>query len=606
MVLEEEILPYLQWLTGGPEGSIGAIPWFFVIVFALLVLGLLLGFAISAARHGPLGGGDRVYRTLTAGFREMTHLSGRRIWALARLAIKEALRRRVVVALIVFLVILLFASWFLKADHKDPTKLYMSFVLTATTYLMLGIALVLSAFSLPTDFKTKTIYTVVTKPVRSGEIVLGRILGFSLLGTVMLLIMALSSYVFVIRSLSHAHEIDAANLRRIEGPGGEVIGYEGRTTRDLYHRHTIDLGSEKSGTAIVENGHYHTIEGEDGPVVSSSQGLLRARQPLYGKLRYLDRKGVDKERGISVGSEWTYRSFIEGNSQAAAIWTFRGLDASQVIETESGEQLPVGLIVRVFKTHKGIIGKAITGGIQVRNPETGLTSELYPFEALDAQVDEQNIPRKLTSTENEPIDLFDDIVTEKGGRMELIVQCLERGQYFGFAQPDCYIRLPDASPAWNLVKVYSSIWVQMVIVVAIGVSASTLLNGPVAMLFTVSFILLGFFKDFFEGVATGTEYGGGPVESLYRLLTQKNIITDLDPGAGATFIQSVDSVLKLFMLAIAQVLPDFSSFSTVGFAAYGFNVPPDRVLQDLTICLAYVAGTAVVGYFLLRTREVAK
>ena len=37
-------------------------------------------------------------------------------------------------------------------------------------------------FSLPADIKTKTIYTVVTKPVRPGEIVLGRIVGFSLVG----------------------------------------------------------------------------------------------------------------------------------------------------------------------------------------------------------------------------------------------------------------------------------------------------------------------------------------------------------------------------------------------------------------------------------------
>jgi len=47
---------------------------------------------------------------------------------------------------------------------------------------VLLIALLVSAFSLPNDFKTKTIYTVVTKPVRAGDIVLGRILGFTIVG----------------------------------------------------------------------------------------------------------------------------------------------------------------------------------------------------------------------------------------------------------------------------------------------------------------------------------------------------------------------------------------------------------------------------------------
>ena len=51
---------------------------------------------------------------------------------------------------------------------------------------------------------------------------------------------------------------------------------------------------------------------------------------------------------------------------------------------------------------------------------------------------------------------------------------------------------------------------------------------------------------------------------------------------------------------------ELSAFSTVEFAAFGFDVPWGRVFQDLAVCLAYVAGAVVVGYFLLRTREVAR
>jgi hypothetical protein len=54
------------------------------------------------------------------------------------------------------------------------------------------------------------------------------------------------------------------------------------------------------------------------------------------------------------------------------------------------------------------------------------------------------------------------------------------------------------------------------------------------------------------------------------------------------------------------VLPDFRSFSTVGYVAYGFNIPMNQVFQDLTVCAAYLAGLFVFGYFFLRTREVAK
>ena len=46
-----------------------------------------------------------------------------------------------------------------------------------------------------------------TKPVRTSEIVLGRIVGFTIIGTVLLAVMGVSSYLFVVRSLAHTHEI---------------------------------------------------------------------------------------------------------------------------------------------------------------------------------------------------------------------------------------------------------------------------------------------------------------------------------------------------------------------------------------------------------------
>ena len=105
-------------------------------------------------------------------------MSPRRVSALAWLAVKESIRRRVVVAFAVFIVVLLFAGWFLDPGSTTRPRLYMSFVLTATSYLVLVLMLFLSVFSLPADLKSRTLHTVVTKPVRASEIVLGRMLGF--------------------------------------------------------------------------------------------------------------------------------------------------------------------------------------------------------------------------------------------------------------------------------------------------------------------------------------------------------------------------------------------------------------------------------------------
>ena len=92
--------------------------------------------------------------------------------------------------------------------------------------------------------------------------------------------------------------------------------------------------ADGNGKALSTNEHEHAITDVEHaaakPCTTSAvrEGLLRARVPQYGKLRFLDRKGVDVAKGISVGNEWTYRSFIEGGTPAAAIWTFSGINES--------------------------------------------------------------------------------------------------------------------------------------------------------------------------------------------------------------------------------------------------------------------------------------
>ena len=187
------------------------------------------------------------------------------------------------------------------------------------------------------------------------------------------------------------------------------------------------------------------------------------------------------------------------------------------------------------------------------------------------------------------------------------MQCLDRAQYYGFAQPDCYIRLPDGSPLWNFVKAQVSIWVQMVLVIAIGVTCSTLVNGPVAMLFTVSFIMLGFFRQFFVDVATGKQVGGGPVESLVRLVTQRNQMTPIDRQ-----LRHAIDARRRRRAQDGDAEPDATCCPISARSARSTTWPTDstfplnQLAQDLTIGLAYVVGLCIIGYFFLRTREVAK
>ncbi len=613
MVVENEITSFLGWLlpSAGPNASPGALVLFLLIVAILAVLGLVGGYLVSLVRHGPLKAGDLVYRTLAASVQEATHLSLRRVMALAGLSIKEALRRRVLVALGVFVIVLVFAAWFLKNDYRDPVGLYLSVVFNATTFLTLVVAPVLSTFSLPGDFKSKTIYTIVTKPVRPAEIVLGRIIGFAAIGTLLMAIMGTLGYVFVVRALDHTHEVELATLSNVTDASGETVGKQGQTSVDLFHRHDVVIDADGQGEALSANGHTHRITQEgDRYVVSGPEGLIQARVPKRGEITFLDRQGVAKSKGISVGKEWAYRSYIDGGTKAAAIWTFDNVTPALLIEDESGAQaLPIELLVRVFRSFKGDVNRGILGSIRLRNPDNpDLQSEEITFTAKDFSIERYDVPRAQFAQvdgQRKAVDLIDDL-TSKDGRLEVVVQCLEGGHYFGFARADMFIRRPDASPLMNYVKATIIAWVQMVIVVSIGVAASTLLSGPIALLFTVAFLVLGYNREYFFQIATEQSYGGGPIESLVRLVTQKNVMTPFDPSPQVALMQRIDDGLEGLMWAVAQMVPDLPALSAQSYVSEGFDIPWAMVGRAVALMLAYVVGLSAAGYFFFRTREVAR
>jgi len=647
MVDELQLPPFLDWY--GP-----ALLQWLLIVSIVAVAGTVLGYFVAALRHGPLAGFRVTGHVLVTAVEDLVRISPRRVWALSWLAVKEAIRRRVVVGFLVFIVVLLFAGWFLDPSSPEPARLYLSFVLTATSYLVLLLVLFLSAFSLPADIRSRTMYTVVTKPVRQSEIVLGRVLGFTLMGTGLLVVMGAISYFFVVRGLSHTHTLRQEDVQRLETAwakqqaDGKPAPIQTLHTSSVYgHQHTVEVdlsGKEKSlQTQLnLEQGHWHDLSGELLPKaagengvklkyqISAPEGALVARVPIRGrKIRFRDREGLDAKEGINVGDEWTYRSYIQGGSQAAAIWEFEGLRSE-----DFRDEVPVEMSIGVFRTHKGNIVKGVLGSLSVRNPDNGLTVEVEIFESKEFRINRLVIPRKITKfssaqmipqrvrtargvemspapekmdpklAEKKEFDLFEDLVSN--GKVELWLRCLEPGQYFGAAQPDLYVRADDASFKLNFVKGYFGIWTQMVLVIAFGVMFSTFLSGPVAMLATLGIVVAGLFSSFMFDLAHGKTYGGGPVESVIRLFTQQNVMSEMDPGLTTTVAKMVDYVLLHFLQAVAAIIPAFGNFSYADWVADGFNVSADLVLSHSLMVLGFVIPLVVAGYLFLKTREVAR
>jgi lysylphosphatidylglycerol synthetase-like protein (DUF2156 family) len=144
---------YSEWLFEKNALRDGAI-----LSVTLALLGFIIGYIVSVFKYGPSEGFLRVSQIIGQLFTvDLPKLSFRRIYAMAKLAVKESIRKKILVLIGIFIVAMMFAGWYLDPDADSPARLYLVFVLTATNYLVILLGLFISCFSIPADIKSRTI-----------------------------------------------------------------------------------------------------------------------------------------------------------------------------------------------------------------------------------------------------------------------------------------------------------------------------------------------------------------------------------------------------------------------------------------------------------------
>src|SRR5438309_765691 len=80
----------------------------------------------------------------------------------ARVSLKEAVRKRVMLVFAAMALIFLFYHWFVPYKAEDQIRNYVAGVYLSIMILFLLIAGLLGAFSIPSDVKSQVIHTIVT------------------------------------------------------------------------------------------------------------------------------------------------------------------------------------------------------------------------------------------------------------------------------------------------------------------------------------------------------------------------------------------------------------------------------------------------------------
>ena len=497
--------------------------------------------------------------------------------SVARLSSTESVRRKISYFFLALMLVILFANWFVPHKPEDQVRNYVGIVDKVMTPLLILPAALLAAFAIPTDIKKQTIHTIVTKPVERFEIISGRIIGYSMLMTLMLFIMSTFSLFFVLRGINPEARAES----------------------------------------------------------------LKARVPIYGELSFIDQRGRGKDKqyapgkSTNVGREWGYRGYIEGadpnkaGTLHYAVWDMRELPS----DLDDRQSVRCEVTFDIYRTTKGREKKGVSASFFFETWQfTEENREAYRNELREGKVSEGELAKKYGYFEarevviadfhtigvDVPVELFHN--AQETGRppdqapLRVWVRCDSTSQFIGMARYDLFLREDDPSEGsslfafiWNFYKYTFGIWFRLVLFVSLCVAFSARLGGVLAFMSTALIYVLGGLREFLQEVASGKNIGGGPLESAHRLVTRQKVTVELKDTTVVSVIRAVDSFSRAIFQPIIHMLPDVSRYNYVDHVANGFNI--GLVQQDLLpsflMLVTYLLPWLLLGFYMLKTREIA-
>ena len=166
----------------------------------------------------------------------------RSIWAVATNTIKQAIRMKVAVVFLILLLVLLSAMGFSTTGDgtlKGRLQTFVSYGLSLTGILLSLLTIIISIYTVTSDIEQRQIYTVITKPIRRFEFLLGKLLGVILLDVVLLSLFAAIIYTITIYTPKFTN---APELEQVQA------NYEFFTARASLTVPAIDVSQEVEET----------------------------------------------------------------------------------------------------------------------------------------------------------------------------------------------------------------------------------------------------------------------------------------------------------------------------------------------------------------------
>ena len=107
-------------------------------------------------------------------------------------------------------------------------------------------------------------------------------------------------------------------------------------------------------------------------------------------------------------------------------------------------------------------------------------------------------------------------------------------------------------------------------------------------------------------MASGNSYAGGPFKAVNSLLKAEQPTAQADAGSSvARLTDGGDAFFSWLVRRFVNLVPDIDSYSWTKYLSEGFSVPLECMAMNLLTTVGYLLPWFVLGFYLMRSREVA-
>jgi hypothetical protein len=529
-----------------------------------------------------------------------------RIWAIARLSVKEAVRNRAVLVFAAMALVFLFADWFVPYKAEDQVRNYVRVVYWSMIPLFLLTAGLLGAFSIPNDVKSQSIHTIVTKPVQKYEIVLGRFVGYAVLLTAGLAVISGLSLLYVVQGVNVINETAAQESYKARVPVFGLLGFHGSkgdsVGREWDYRRYIMGPKRYQQEQQVQYAYWHFTE--------IPTDLGQRTEPIKFEYTFdIFRLSKGKE-GMAIPCTFT---FMDGKIDIAKVTAMSEEVNKEFQKIEKDAKLKRDAEMRSATTpeKQEKVAEDFKKRLDEGKLELAKRHHFYQlsgvpvvdYHTLAVEVPPQFLQTLIETYKPEP---HPEGITPML-QVAVNVDRLDESQMLGVAPRDLYL-LAAEKPFWqNFLKGVLGMWCTFILVLGIAIACSTYLSGVIAWFCTMFLFCAGMFTTYLQQLASGRLYGGGAAEAAYRLALNRPIGAPIDQSPAASLLRGFDAFFAWWVQRFLNLVPNVNRYDLHSYVANGFDIGWSQVLlvDNLLPLVGYLLPWGILAYYLMKYREIA-